>query len=165
MVKHVFLHWVVPEICLWNIFGVFELLWILHAFSEKFTNSWISQSQLCDKSNHILGTTQLRKTCITILKFAYSQLKNALLCIKICQYLTNLLSKIRVRFFLHQPLRSRCVPNASLMRSQCVPHASPMRPPCVPNASPMRPQCVYNAFPMHDLARKTQKKFLFMSAE
>ena len=41
-------------------------------------------------NNHISGTTQRRKTCFTILKFAHSQLKNETLWIKISKDLTNL---------------------------------------------------------------------------
>ena len=54
--------------------GVFELLWILHAFSEKFTESWNSQDWFCGKSNRISRATQRKKTK-NILKFKYSQLK------------------------------------------------------------------------------------------
>ena len=90
MVKHVFLRWVVSEIR----FGLSQnQFWEFQEFVNFSENGCkihrISKTQNFFL-NHNSGTTQRRKTCFTILKFAYPQLKNAILWIKIGQHVTNL---------------------------------------------------------------------------
>ena len=83
MVKHVFLRWVVPEI--WFDMSQYHF-WEFHEFvnfSEYACKIHKSSKTPNFFHKHISGTTQRRKTCFTILKFTYSQLKNATLWIKI----------------------------------------------------------------------------------
>ena len=66
-VKHVFLRWVVPELS----FKLFQI----HFFKiAEFLNRNIAPFLI----DHISATTQHRKTCFTIWKFACSQLKNGI---------------------------------------------------------------------------------------